>query len=312
MISRARILAVLAASSAAPSFIPAAFAADAAVKIAAVPFDSTAQPYYADQMGMFKKVGLNVELESFTTNGAVIAASVAGGSMDIGVSNFVSLAAAHVKKLPFVVIAPAALYSSKAPANALVVSLSSTIKTAKDFNGKTIAVSGVRNIAEFAPRYWIDKNGGDSAQVKFLEIAPAEQPAALAQGRADAASVSEPFIAAFKGVGRVLSYAYDAIAPTFMISGYFTTNEWARANLDTVRKFQEAMRESALWANAHQERSLEILAKAAKLEPSQLTTMARAVYTDKLDPAMIQPMIDVAATYLNFPRFPAEELIFHS
>ena len=306
------MLALLAGSVTAPAFLRTAFAADARVKIAAVPFDSTAQPYYADQMGMFKSVGLNAELESFTTNGAVIAASVASGSMEIGVSNFVSLAAAHVKKLPFVVIAPAALYSSKAPANALVVPLSSTIKTAKDFEGKTVAVSGVRNIAEFAPRIWIDKNGGDSAQVKFLEIPPAEQAAALAQGRADAASVSEPFIAAFNGVGRIFCYAYDAIAPTFMISGYFTTREWAQANPDIVRKFQEAMRESALWANAHQERSLEILSKAAKFEPSQLRKMARAVYTDKLDPAMIQPMIDVAAKYLNIPRFPAEELIFRA
>lgn len=311
MISRAGMIGFLAASGAASSFVRPAYAA-APVRIAAVPFDSTAQPYYADQMGIFKKFGLNVELESFTTNGAVIAASVAGGSMDIGVSNFVSLASAHVKKLPFVVIAPAALYSSKAPANALVVPLSSTIKTAKDFSGKTIAVSGVRNIAEFAPRAWIDKNGGDSAQVKFLEIPPAEQPAALAGGRADAASVSEPFIAAFHGVGRIFCYAYDAVAPTFMISGYFTTRDWARSNLDTVQKFQEAMRESALWANAHQEKSLEILARAAKLEPSRLSTMSRAVYTDKLDPAMIQPMIDVAATYLNIPRFPADELIFRS
>jgi NitT/TauT family transport system substrate-binding protein len=305
-------MALLAASGAAPAFVRPAFAANVSVKIAAVPFDSTAQPYYADQMGMFKKVGLIAELDSFTTNGAVIAASVAGGSIDIGVSNFVSLASAHVKKLPFVVIAPAALYSSKAPADALVVPLSSMIKTAKDFNGKTIAVSGVRNIAEFAPRAWIDKNGGDSAQVKFLEIPPAEQVAALAQGRADAASVSEPFIAAFNGVARVFCHAYDAIAPTFMISGYFTTLEWARSNLDTVHKFQEAMRESAQWANAHQERSLEILAKAAKLEPNRLSTMFRAVYTDKLDPAMIQPMIDVAATYLNIPRFPADELIFRA
>jgi hypothetical protein len=40
--------------------------------------------------------------------------------------------------------------------------------------------------------------------------------------------------------------------------------------------------------------------------------MARAVYTDKLDPAMMQPMIDVAARYLNIPRFPAEELIFRA
>jgi ABC-type nitrate/sulfonate/bicarbonate transport system substrate-binding protein len=77
----------------------------------------------------------------------------------------------------------------------------------------------------------------------------------IATCRADAASVSEPYIASFVGVGRVFCYAYNAIAPTFMISGYFTTQDWARANLDTVRKFREAMRESALWANTHQAKS---------------------------------------------------------
>ncbi len=307
MITRSRLLAG-ATAFAALSGTPAA-PQNGALRIAAVPFDSTAQPFYADEQGMFKRAGLNVELNSFTTNGAVIAASVAGGSMDIGVSNFVSLASAHVKGLPFVVIAPAAIYSSKAPADALMVGLNSPMKTARDFSGKTIAVAGLKNIAEFAPRAWIDENGGDSAQVKFLEVAPAEQAAALAQGRVDAASVSEPFVAAFNGVGRVFCHAYDAIASTFIISGYFTTLDWARAHGETVRKFQEVMHESAQWANAHQDKSLDILAKAAKFDLKTLATMSRAVYTDRLDPALIQPILDVAATYGNFPRFPAEELL---
>ena len=132
----------------------------------------------------------------------------------------------------------------------------------------------------------------------------------IATCRADAASVSEPYIASFIGVGRLFCYAYNAIAPTFMTSGYFTTQDWARANLDTVRKFQEAMRESALWANTHQGKSLEIRAKAAKVDPSQIGKMTRAVYTDKLDPAMIQPVIDIAMRYMNIPRFPAQELTF--
>ena len=179
MLSGSRVLAALAGVCATPTFAGRACAADAVIKIAAVPFDSTAQPYYCQQLGLFKKVCLNVVLDNFTTSGAVIASSVAGGTMDIGVSNLVSLATAHVKKLPFVIIAPSALHSYKSPADALMVPLDSKLETAADFTGTTIASNGLKNIAEFAPRAWIDQHDGDSSMVKFVEIAPPAQGPAM-------------------------------------------------------------------------------------------------------------------------------------
>jgi NitT/TauT family transport system substrate-binding protein len=311
MLSRSRVLAALAGACAAPTFLRGASADDAVIKIAAVPFDVTAQPYYCDALGLFKKVGLSVELDSFTTSGAVIAASVASGTMDIGVSNLVSLATAHVKGLPFVIIAPSALYSYKAPADALMVPLDSPIKTAQDLNGKTIGTNGLKNITEFGPRAWIDQHGGDSTTVKFVEIAPPEQGPAMAQGRIDAACVTEPYLEPTKKVARVLANCFDAIAPTFMISGFFTTLDWARAHANAVKEFQDAMRQSARWANANQDKSAVILAQAAKVDPDAVRKMYRAVYTDKLDPALMQPVIDVTAKYAGLARFDANDLIYH-
>jgi NitT/TauT family transport system substrate-binding protein len=282
------------------------------IKIAAVPFDLTAQPFYCDQLGLFRKYGLNVVLDTFTTNGAVIASSVAGGAMDIGVSNLVSLATAHDKKIPFVIIAPSGLYSYKSPADALMVSTASSFTNAKDLNGKTIASNGLKTLNEFSARAWIDQHGGDSSTVKFVEIAPAAQGEALAQGRIDAAIVSEPYLELINSSnqGRVFANCYDAVAQTFVTSGFFTTVEWARAHPDAVRKFQQAMRDSAAWANANPDKSATILAQASKVPLDVVHKMYRAVYTDKLDAAQMQPVIDVTVKYGGLPRFLADELIY--
>jgi NitT/TauT family transport system substrate-binding protein len=307
-VSRSEAIAALAAACAAPSFLGAA--PDAAqLRIGDLPFDLLAQPYYCEEMGFFTKAGLRARLESFTT-GAPIVSAVAGGALDIGGSNLVSLAIAHARKLPFVIIAPSGLYSYKAPADALVVPLNSPIKTAKDFAAKTVGVNGLKNITQFSVQAWIDKNGGDSSRVKFVEIAPAEQTAGLASGRIDGACISEPYIEPAKKVGRVLANCFDAVAPLFIVSAFFSTLEWARANVDLVRRFQSAMKESALWANANHDKSADILAKASKVNPQTVRSMYRAVYTDKLDPALMQPVVDVTAKYAGIERFPVEEMIF--
>jgi NitT/TauT family transport system substrate-binding protein len=315
MLSRSRLLGgAVASACVAPLLLRQAFAQEPVIRIAAVPFDLTAQPFYCDQLGLFKKYGLNVVLDSFTTNGAVIASSVASGAMDIGVSNLVSLATAHGKNLPFVIIAPSGLYSYKSPADALMVPATSTIDNAKDFNGKTIASNGLKNINEFAVRAWIDQHGGDSSTVKFVEIGPGAQGAAMSQGRVDAACVSEPYVELIKSSkeARVFSNCYDAIAPTFITSGFFTTMEWARSHPDFVRKFQQAMRESAAWANANPNKSAVILADASKVRLDVILKMYRAVYTDKLDAKLMQPVIDVSAKYGGLTRFSAEELFYRT
>ena len=116
------------------------------------------------------------------SNGASISSAVASGAVNIGASNIVSLAQAHEHGIPFVIIAPAGLYSSKAPTSVLMVPADSPIKTAKDLTGKTIAVTGLKTISQFAPMAWIDQHGGTSASVQWIEVPPPSLAAALAAG----------------------------------------------------------------------------------------------------------------------------------
>ena len=114
-----------------------------------------------------------------------------------------------------------------------------------------------------------------------------------------------------KGHLRVLSKCYDGVANNFMIAAYFTTTTWAKAHPDLVRRFAEAIRETAVWANKNHAVSGEILVRETKMAAEVASAMTRSVYPERSDPAQMQPMIDVAAKYgLLSATFPASDLIY--
>jgi NitT/TauT family transport system substrate-binding protein len=285
-------------------------AQEATLRIATIPIDVGAEVFYARDAGFFKKAGIDAQIQPIT-NGGAIAAAVASGAIDVGFSNLVSIATAFKRGVPITIIAPAGLYSTKTPSSVCVVAQNSPIKSAKDLTGKVFATNGLKNIAEFGPRAWIDKNGGDSSTVSFIEMPFPAMSAALAQGHIAAALLAEPSATEFKSSTRVLSKCFDGIAPNFMISAYIATTKWATAHPDLVQKFQQAIRETAAWANKNHDKTAEMLAKEAKISPDVVRAMNRSVYPERTDPAMIQPVIDVTAKYgaLN-ATFPASEMIY--
>src|SRR6185312_543873 len=137
------------------------------IRVATTPIDLGAEALYAAELGLFKKAGLDVDL-GVLTNGTAVAAAVSGGSIDIGQSNLVALADAHGKGFPFVVVAPAGYYSSKAPTTIMITAANSPIKTAKDLDGKVVTVVALRDITQV----------GASSRFRSLPCAPRSQRAA--------------------------------------------------------------------------------------------------------------------------------------
>jgi ABC-type nitrate/sulfonate/bicarbonate transport system substrate-binding protein len=103
-----------------------------------------------------------------------------------------------------------------------------------------------------------------------------------------------------------------AIANEFLFGVWFGATDWVRAHPDLVAKFAAAMHTTALWANkpANQTRSGAILSQYTKIPTSVIATMTRARYGEVLTAGLIQPVIDIAARYVHFPAFPAQELIY--
>lgn len=277
------------------------------IRIATVPIDLGAEALYANDMGFFAKAGLRVEL-SVLNAGAVVAAAVSGGSDDIGQSNIVALASAHASGLPFVIIAPAGYYTSKAPTTALIEAAGSPIRTAKDLNGKTIA-STLKDLNWVGIESWLTEGGADVASVKFVEVPLPAVCAAITAGRADAGILSEPYLTfALENGCRVLAPTHDAIAKTFLVGAWFATSSWAQAHPDEVRRFRAVIAETATWANAHHDESAKILEKYTKLATPP--GMRRVPFAQTAEASQIQPVIDAAAKYgVLKSSFPAAELL---
>lgn len=297
-------------ATAALVFVPQRARADAPIRVMTLPIDQGAQAYYAADLGMFARAGLDVAV-STTNFGTQVAAAVAGGSIEIGQSNIMSLAAAHERGLPFALIAGAGLYSSAKPTSMMIVEKNSPLQTAKDLSGKTVAVNGLKSITQISVEAWADQNGGDSQQIKFVEMPFVEMDGALASGRIDAALLADPNATDLLATGRTRPFAkaFDAIGKQFLIGGWFAKTDWIAANADAVRKFVAVMRESANWANqpANFKASAAILEKYTKVAVGNAN---RVAYAERLDPALIQPSIDVAAKYkILQASFPASQII---
>jgi NitT/TauT family transport system substrate-binding protein len=309
-IGRRSALAAIAGACATPLLGRGAIGQEQPLRLATAPLDVSAEPYYAMEMGFFKRAGLsNVTLQTIPT-GAAMTAAVAGGAIDIAISNIVSVAQAHQRNVPFTLVAPAGLYTSSAPTSVLMVAKDSPLRTAADLNGKTLGASGLRGIAQFAPMAWIDQHGGSSAAVKFVEMSSPEIIAAVSAGRVDGGLIIEPFIAEAKKTMRVFANVFDAIAPAFLISAHFADLEWAKAHTDVVRRYQTAIAETAAWANKNRPQSALILIKAANLKEDVVRSMTRIEYANKISPELVQPVIDTTAKYTGAPPFRAAEIIF--
>jgi NitT/TauT family transport system substrate-binding protein len=269
-------------------------AADSALVVGSAGKETDAEVYYALDMGFFKKYGLNVEIQTLP-NGAAVASAVASGALQIGDSNTLSLATARQKGLPFVIFAPGALYSSASPTTALAVAVNGPVKTAKDLNGKILAGVSLGGLDQLSLEAWLDKNGGDSAASKYVELPPAQMVAALERGAVAAVSLPDPALdaAVTGGTVRIIGNNYDAVAKTFMITGWFATSDWLAKNPDVAKKFSAAMAETADWANANHDRAAEILLKYTKIDSHK----SHVRFARALTGAIVQPVLDAGAQY---------------
>jgi NitT/TauT family transport system substrate-binding protein len=276
--------------------------------ISTTPIDLGAEVLYANDLGYFKDAGLDVDV-TVLANGAAVAAAVASGAADIGEANLVSLASAHGNGIPFVVLAPAGNYTSKAPTTVMVTAKASTLHSAAELNGKTVGVVAVKDITQIGASAWIDKTGGNLASVKFIEIPQSAMCNAITSGRVDAGVVSEPFLSiALVNGCRVLVACHDSIAKDFLVGAWFANSGWASEHADAVARFRAVIAKTARWANTHHPESQRILEKYTKATiPAGMT---RVPFPDTLDVAQMQPLITAAARYgATKADFPAKDLL---
>ena len=125
-------------------------------------------------------------------------------------------------------------------------------------------------------------------------------------------TIYEPYLSSYlaSGKARVLAYPYEAVGKKFSNALLFTTSKWAAEHRDTVDKFLRASEESSTYISAHENISTQLIAEFGGLDPATLANLRHAKRGIALNPADVQPVIDLAAKYNVIPKgFPAKDMI---
>jgi NitT/TauT family transport system substrate-binding protein len=282
------------------------------VRVGGVQTDDITPLVYAIRTGMFRREGLDVQSVA-SNSGAATAAAVVSGSYEIGKSSLLSLMNAHLRNVPLTVIAAGVVHDTRNPFAKLVVAADASYASGRDFDGKTIAVSALNDLSQVAIDAWVDKTGGDARTVHFVELPVSAMPAAVAEHRVDAAFVLYPVLADALASGKVraVSAPYDAIAPFFVLSCWFTTSDYATRHPDVVRKFVRVMYAAAAFTNKHHAQTAPMMSEVTKTPLSIYEGMARVDAATSTNPKDWQPLIDAAAKYHVIPQtFPAKDFIW--
>lgn len=292
---------------------PARAQAPSTVRVGALFTDANLGPYYAQELGLFAKAGLSVELVPLTSGGAGLTGLTAR-SIDVGSSTAIQMASAFLNGVQFQYFAAAAVVdASDAGIAGLCVAKDSSIKTARDFEGKTVSVFSLRDGSQLAIEAYLARNGIDLAKVTFVELPLPAQGGAFERGTISGAFCAEPFLSAPTVNYRMLANYVDLMGDRFLATAWLSTPAWLKENTATARKFADVMYETARWANnkANLERRNEMIVKQTKMEPAAVQRMAHATFATRLDPALIQKTLDIAykLKYLSQP-VRAEQLIF--
>ncbi|MEU0819625.1 ABC transporter substrate-binding protein [Streptomyces mirabilis] len=242
------------------------------VKVGVIPIVDVAPLYLGQQKGFYSKRGLKLSMTT-AQGGAAIVPGVVSGQFQFGFSNMTSLMIAQSQNVPVKAVVNGVASTGVAGKDfgAITVKKGSSIKSAKELEGKKVAVNTLKNINETAVRESVRKAGGDPSKVKFVELAFGQMPAALDSGQIDAAMVVEPALATVKSQGatEIASSLVD-VAKGLTVAMYFTSTQYEQKNPDVVRKFQEATAESLAYADAHPDEVRQAVTTYTKIPAATL------------------------------------------
>jgi NitT/TauT family transport system substrate-binding protein len=272
---------------------------------------SSAGLYYAQQQGLFAKAGLDVKIQPMPGGAAAVAATV-GGAINIGYGNTLTVIEAHAKQIPISLLAPGSLYQSQNPVAQLLVSGSSAIKTPADLAGLTIAVTSLNDLAVLAIKEWLERGSVDPSKVNFIEVPPAGAMAALSANRVAAIILYDPYLGAALAQGaKVIAKPYDFIAPTFLISAWFVSTQWATEHRDAALAFAKVLEQVSPYINTHYNDLLPMISKITSVSVDNLAKLPVAIVPTSMSPQMLQPVIDAAVHFKAIPTaFKAQDIIF--
>ncbi|MFG1421136.1 sulfonate ABC transporter substrate-binding protein [Roseixanthobacter liquoris] len=271
MIPISRLAGALALALTVAGFSPVQ-AEETAPKEFRVGFQKAGLPVITRQQQLIEKAlapeGVSVRWVEFPS-GPPLLEALNAGAVDVGWTGdappiFAQAAGAN---LVYVAALP-----SNGAGEAILVPADSPVRAVAELKGKKVGVtkgSSAQNLLVAA----LERAGVAYSDITPVYLSPADAAAAFASGKIDAWSIWDPFfaIAEQRHAPRVLTTTKDEL----QVNTYFLANKsFAAAHPSLVLKAEEALKQSAQWADAHRPEVAKVLAEVTGVDIAAQTRAA--------------------------------------
>jgi ABC-type nitrate/sulfonate/bicarbonate transport system substrate-binding protein len=227
------------------------------------------------QVGIFKKHGVDIEIENFAGD-AKLLQGLTAGSVDIALGGGPTLAFIP-KGTPMLGIAAIA---GPPGTIMLVVLKNGPVKTEADLKGRTVSVSTKGSLTYWLAQELSRRNGWGNDGIKIAPLgSPIAQVAALRTGQIDGVVTdsSTVFRVEEDGVGRILVRFGDRIKD-FHVHAAFASKTMIAQHPDAIRAFLAAWFETIKYMETHKDETIAIASK--------VTGVSKTVSTRNYDAIM--------------------------
>jgi NitT/TauT family transport system substrate-binding protein len=265
---------------------------------------SNASLYYADSAGAFARRKLAAKL-TVVQSGAAAIPLLLNGQLQFAAADPVSAIVAAGKNIPVTVVAPGSVGADVAAtdSSSILVRADSPIASARDLAGRTVAVNALRSLAHITVMSAIDKSGGDSSAVKFVELPLPQMVDAVSRGQVDAAAENEPYSTqgVQSGLRKIATPLSDTVPGSPQVI-YLADKRYAAEHPSTVRAFTEAISEAGGYLGQHPDQVRAVGRTSTATPPDTLDKIVLPVFnSDRLTPATLTGVMDLMVRYRLIP-----------
>lgn len=264
------------------------------VSVAVLPLVDGAAIHVGIRQKFFEAEGLKIQLKPVQQSPQALPALVKGDVDIIAGANYVSFLQAHDQgTLKLRVLNEAATLTPNMMN--VVVMPKSPIRTAKDLEGKKVAVNVPNNIQSLTLDAILKANNLDASKIKYVSVPMPQMGSALQKGQVDAIHVAEPFLSDVQktlGARVVVNGGGEPVTQT-PISGYVTTQEFTEKNPKTAAAFQRAMLRAQQAAAGDRKKVEEVLPGYARIEPQVASVITLPDFPTSNNTTRLQRIVDL-------------------
>jgi NitT/TauT family transport system substrate-binding protein len=269
------------------------------VKLGYVPYADDAPAFLAQEKGIFRKHGLDVQFVPAANPTAVVAAMLSG-QQQFGFVTDPVLINVNAQGTDLKCVGPVVGRQPTDPkrdTTTLVAGKGSGITGIADLAGKKVAMVQLNSLNSLGVQALASKAGIDPKSVQLIQMPFPQMPAALSQGRVQAAVIVAPFVQTAIAQGAtVITHPNQELFPGGTIVCFAALARYIDDHENVVSGFNAAMREAILYAKDHESEAKATLTKYLDLTPQ--VAQKQVLQTD-WNPTLNPETIDRVQEYMR-------------